>query len=153
MNNQNLLIYQLPYLWEIMSELEGYLNFKIIEISNQKKLNDQINLSPNYLILTKKQIPKSLKWKRSSSTCYANLMVIDFVGFQPDIPSDFVIVPVSCHPVSGLFYLFLAVPEQPGVVNGEILDRVVDIGDDVVGVSPFPSRDIRQYFVREQEIE
>ena len=56
MNNQNLLIYQLPYLWEIMSELEGYLNFKIIEISNQKKLNDQINLSPNYLILTKKQI-------------------------------------------------------------------------------------------------
>ena len=59
MNNQNLLIYQLPYLWEIMSELEGYLNFKIIEISNQKKLNDQINLSPNYLILTKKQIPKT----------------------------------------------------------------------------------------------
>ena len=53
MNNQNLLIYQLPYLWEIMSELEGYLNFKIIEISNQKKLNDQINLSPNYLILTR----------------------------------------------------------------------------------------------------
>jgi hypothetical protein len=54
-------------------------------------------------------------------------MVIDFVGFQPDIPSDFVIVPVSCHPVSGLFYLFLDVSEQPGVVNGEILDRVVNI--------------------------
>ena len=56
MNNQNLLIYQLPYLWEIMNELEGYLNFKVTEISNKKNLDDQINSIPNYLIITKKQI-------------------------------------------------------------------------------------------------
>ena len=59
MNNQNLLIYQLPYLWEIMNELEGYLNFKVTEISNKKNLDDQINSIPNYLIITKKQIQKT----------------------------------------------------------------------------------------------
>ena len=59
MNNQNLLIYQLPYLYEIISELENYLNFKIIKISNQKNLNDQIKSIPNHLILSKKQIPKT----------------------------------------------------------------------------------------------
>ena len=55
MNNQNLLIYQLPYLWEIMNELEGYLNFKVTEISNQKNLDDQIKSIPNYLIIKKKK--------------------------------------------------------------------------------------------------
>ena len=59
MNNQNLLIYQLPYLSEIMYELEGYLNFKVTEISNKKNLDDQINSIPNYLIITKKQIQKT----------------------------------------------------------------------------------------------
>mgnify|MGYP001162946599 FL=1 len=59
MNNQNLLIYQLPYLWEIMNELEGYLNFKVTEISNQKNLDDQIKSIPNYLIITKRQIQKT----------------------------------------------------------------------------------------------
>ena len=59
MNNQNLLIYQLPYLWEIMNELEGYLNFKVTEISNQKNLDDQIKSIPNHLIITKKQIQKT----------------------------------------------------------------------------------------------
>tara|TARA_B100001057_G_scaffold346256_1_gene347475 strand:+ start:823 stop:1386 length:564 start_codon:yes stop_codon:yes gene_type:complete len=58
MNNQNLLIYQYSFLCEIMSELEGYLNFNIIEVSNQKSLDDQINLNPNHLIITKKQISK-----------------------------------------------------------------------------------------------
>ena len=59
MNNQNLLIYQLPYLSEIMYELEGYLNFKVTKISNKKNLDDQINSIPNYLIITKKQIQKT----------------------------------------------------------------------------------------------
>lgn len=59
MNNQNLLIYQLPYLWEIMNELEGYLNFKVTEISNKKNLDDQIKSIPNHLIITKKQIQKT----------------------------------------------------------------------------------------------
>ena len=59
MNNQNLLIYQLPYLYEILRELEDYLNFKVIEISSQKKLNEQIKSISNHLILTKKQILKN----------------------------------------------------------------------------------------------
>ena len=58
MNNQNLLIFQLPYLYEIISELEEYLNFNIFEISNQKNLYYQIKSIPNHLILSKKQIPK-----------------------------------------------------------------------------------------------
>ena len=62
MNNQNLLIYQIPYLWEIMIELEDYLNFKITQTSDQKSLNEQIKLNSNYLILTKKKIPKIEKY-------------------------------------------------------------------------------------------
>ena len=58
MNNQNLLIYQLPYLYEIMYELEDYLNFKVIEAPNQKSLNELIKSISNHLILTKKEIPK-----------------------------------------------------------------------------------------------
>ena len=59
MNNQNLLIYQLPYLYEIMYELEDYLNYKVIESSSQKNLDEQIKSISNHLILTKKQIPKN----------------------------------------------------------------------------------------------
>ena len=58
MNNQNLLIYQIPYLCEIMIELEDYLNFKITQTSDQKSLNEQIKLNSNYLILTKKKFQK-----------------------------------------------------------------------------------------------
>ena len=54
MNNQNLLIYQLPHLYEIMSELEDYLNYKVNENSNQKSLNEQIKSISNHLILTLK---------------------------------------------------------------------------------------------------
>ena len=58
MNNQNLLIYQLPYLYEIMHELEDYLNYKVIETSSQKRLDEQTKSISNHLILSKKQIPK-----------------------------------------------------------------------------------------------
>ena len=58
MNNQNLLIYQLPYLYEIMHELEDYLNYKVIETPSQKRLDEQTKSISNHLILSKKQIPK-----------------------------------------------------------------------------------------------
>ena len=58
MNNQNLLIYQLPYLYEIMHELEDYLNYKVVETSSQKKLDEQTKSISNHLILSKKQIPQ-----------------------------------------------------------------------------------------------
>ena len=47
MSNQNLLIYQLPYLYEIMRELEDYLNYKVIETTSQKRLDEQIKLISN----------------------------------------------------------------------------------------------------------
>ena len=55
MNNQNLLIYQLPYLCEIMSELDDYLNFKVIEISKRESLDEQMKLISNHLIITKRE--------------------------------------------------------------------------------------------------
>ena len=54
MNNQILVIYDFKTLYEILSEIEDYLNFKII---NTKKITD-INLKAedNYLIVTDKEI-------------------------------------------------------------------------------------------------
>ncbi len=58
MNNQNLIIYQFNPLYKILKELEQDLNFKIIESSNEKSLNNQIKNLNNYLIITKKKILK-----------------------------------------------------------------------------------------------
>ena len=55
MNNQNLIIYQFTPLYQILKELEQDLNYKIIEVLNEKKLNDKVKNLNNYLIITKKQ--------------------------------------------------------------------------------------------------
>ncbi len=56
MNNQNLIIYQFNPLYQILKELEQNLNFKIIEVLSEKKLNLEIKNLNNYLIITKKKI-------------------------------------------------------------------------------------------------
>ena len=56
MNNQNIIVYRFSSLYQIFKELEKDINFKIIEISNEKSLNKEINNLNNYLIITKKQI-------------------------------------------------------------------------------------------------
>jgi|TARA_B110000003_G_scaffold93495_1_gene95634 hypothetical protein len=56
MNNQNLIIYQFTALYQILKEFEQKLNFKIIEILNEKSLNYEIKNFKNYLILTEKKI-------------------------------------------------------------------------------------------------
>ncbi len=56
MNNQNIIVYRFNSLYQIFKELEKDINFKIIEISNEKSLNKEINNLNNYLIITKKQI-------------------------------------------------------------------------------------------------
>ena len=56
MNNQNLIIYQFKPLFKILKELERNLNFKIIEVLNEKNLNLEIKNLNNYLIITKKKI-------------------------------------------------------------------------------------------------
>ena len=56
MNNQNLIIYQFTSLYQILKELEEDLNYKIIEVLNEKTLNDELKNLKNYLIISKKTI-------------------------------------------------------------------------------------------------
>ena len=56
MSIQNLIIYKFDVLYQILKELEENLNFKIIEVPNDKILNYEINNSSEYLIITTKKI-------------------------------------------------------------------------------------------------
>ena len=58
MNNQNIIVYRFTRLYQILKELEEDIHFKIIDISNEKALKDEIKNLNNYLIITKKQILK-----------------------------------------------------------------------------------------------
>ena len=58
MNNQNLIVYRFNFLYQILKELEEDIHFKIIEISDEKALTNEIKNLNNYLIITKKQILK-----------------------------------------------------------------------------------------------
>ena len=53
MKNQNLIIYQFSSLNFILKEIENDLNFKIIEVLNNKSLDNLITKSKRYLVLTK----------------------------------------------------------------------------------------------------
>ena len=56
MNNQTLVIYDFIILYEILSEFEEYINFKII---NLEKISDfDFNKQDNYLIISNKKINK-----------------------------------------------------------------------------------------------
>ena len=53
MNKQNVLIFKLAELYEILNELKNYLDFEIYSFSEEKKLlNIKKNNKDNYLILT-----------------------------------------------------------------------------------------------------
>ena len=54
MNIQNLIIYQFSSLYQILKELDQELNFKTIEINNEKLLNNKIKNLNNYIIITKR---------------------------------------------------------------------------------------------------
>jgi DNA-binding response OmpR family regulator len=56
MNIQNLIIYKSNTLFQVLKEIEQELNFHIIEILNEKSLNDKIKDLKNYLIITKKKL-------------------------------------------------------------------------------------------------
>ena len=55
MNNQNLIVYRFNFLYQILKELEEDIHFKIIEISDEKTLGNEIENLNNYLIITKKK--------------------------------------------------------------------------------------------------
>ena len=56
MNNQNLIIYQLPTLYQILKELDIDLNFNIVEVENEELLRNKIQDLKNYLVISKKKI-------------------------------------------------------------------------------------------------
>ena len=58
MNNQYIIVYRFNLLYQILKELEEDIHFKIIEISDEKALTNQIKDLNNYIIITKKQILK-----------------------------------------------------------------------------------------------
>ena len=58
MNNQNIIVYRFNYLYQILKELEEDIHFKVIEISDEKNLTNEIKNSNNYLIITKKKTLK-----------------------------------------------------------------------------------------------
>ena len=55
MNSQNLIIYDYNLLYLIFEELNLDLNFNIIEVKDNKQLQDEIENKSNYLIITKKK--------------------------------------------------------------------------------------------------
>ena len=59
MGNPNLIIFKFKILYEILKELENYVDFKIIEASHEKELEEIKIISKNSLIITKKKIEGS----------------------------------------------------------------------------------------------
>lgn len=53
MNFQNLIIYNFDVLYHILKELDEDLNFKVLQIKDDKVLNSEIKKLENYLIITK----------------------------------------------------------------------------------------------------
>tara|TARA_B110000014_G_scaffold190808_1_gene139579 strand:- start:3 stop:566 length:564 start_codon:yes stop_codon:yes gene_type:complete len=58
MNNQYIIVYRFNLLYQILKELEEDIHFKIIQISDENALTNQIKNLNNYLIITKKQTLK-----------------------------------------------------------------------------------------------
>ena len=55
MNKQNLIIYDFTLLYQVLEELNLNLNFKIIDVPNEKLLEKYVKNLNNYLILSKKK--------------------------------------------------------------------------------------------------
>lgn len=58
MHKQKLIIYDFDILYQIFNELSDNLNFKILSISKSEILKKKLYEFDNYLILSKKNIPK-----------------------------------------------------------------------------------------------
>jgi DNA-binding response OmpR family regulator len=56
MNNQNLIIYQFPPLYQILSELELDLNLNLIEAKSEEFLRNKVKYLKNYLVISRKKI-------------------------------------------------------------------------------------------------
>mgnify|MGYP001429320545 CR=1 FL=1 len=56
MNNQNLVIYDFNIIYDILKEIEDYLNFNLIKIDKSKLNSQKIKNQENFLIISKKEI-------------------------------------------------------------------------------------------------
>ena len=56
MNNQNLVIYDFNIIYDILKEIEDYLNFNLIKIEKSKLDIQKIKNQENFLIISKKEI-------------------------------------------------------------------------------------------------
>ena len=59
MNNQILIIYDFPVLFDILNEIKKNLNFKLLNTSKTEYSKLQSGISENFLIITKKKISNS----------------------------------------------------------------------------------------------
>jgi len=59
MNNQTIIVYRFNSLYQILKEIEKYINFNVIEVSTEKSLINEIKSLNNFLIITKKKNFKS----------------------------------------------------------------------------------------------
>ena len=66
MIKQNLVIYSIPILSEILREIEDEINFSVVEISNLKELNKQ-NLANSLVLIN-----------NNKSVDFANVIKLDF---------------------------------------------------------------------------
>ena len=55
MNNQTIIVYRFNSLYQILKEIEKYINFNVIEVSTEKSLINEIKSLNNFLIVTKKK--------------------------------------------------------------------------------------------------
>ena len=62
MNNQNLIICDFQALFDILSEIQEDLNFKLINTTQKNYINLNLNKSDNYLSISKKKIPNLINY-------------------------------------------------------------------------------------------
>jgi len=94
MNNQILIIYDFPVLFDILNEIKKNLNFKLLNTSKTEYSKLQSGISENFLIITKKKISNlenqividnyPLRMKKLIETININFLKIRF-NQQSDI--------------------------------------------------------------------
>ena len=62
MNNQNLIICDFQALFDILSEIQEDLNFKLINTTQKNYINLTLDKSDNYLTISKKKIPNLINY-------------------------------------------------------------------------------------------
>ena len=84
MNNQNIIVYQFNFLYKILKEIEKEIHFKIISISNEKLLKNEIKNLNNYIIITNKKV---LKFNNQFILNQLPINLFKMIEKKPKLPS------------------------------------------------------------------